>query len=93
MADHLQRNKSVAFARVVVLVLDEDFNEFGCIGYQGFGMLKDGGYGEDGVLADVSMSVLETGSSGGEERFNEFGFAQFAEEAEGVAAYVFVWML
>lgn len=56
-------------------------------------MLEDGGDGVDCVFADVGVAVLETGACGGEEGLDELGLAEFAEEAEGIAANVFVGVL
>jgi hypothetical protein len=39
------------------------------------------------------MSVLEALAGGGEERFDQLGFAELAEEAEGVAPDVLVGVL
>jgi hypothetical protein len=39
------------------------------------------------------MAVLEAGSGGSKEWFDEFSLTQFAEKAKGVAADVFVRML
>ena len=56
-------------------------------------MLVDGSDSENGVLAHVGVAVLETGAGGREQGFDEFGFVQLAEEAEGVAADVLVGVL
>ena len=56
-------------------------------------MLKDGRNGKDGILAHIRVSVLEAGASGREERFDQFGLAQFAEKSESVASDVFVGVL
>jgi hypothetical protein len=54
----------------------------------------DGVYCEDGIFADVGVTVLEAGAADWYERFEELGvFGYFLEEAKGCAADVFVWML
>ena len=52
-----------------------------------------GGNGEDGVLADVGVSMLQTRSGRREKRLNQFRFPKLAQEPEGVASYVFIGML
>jgi hypothetical protein len=39
------------------------------------------------------MTMLKAGSGGGEERFDQLGFPQLAQEAQGVAADIFVRVL
>jgi hypothetical protein len=56
-------------------------------------MLVDGGDGENSVLADIRMSVLQARSRRGQERLDEFRFAEFAEEAQGIASNVFIGVL
>ena len=56
-------------------------------------MLVDGGRGEDGVLADVCVAVLEAGARRGKEGFYELRLAELAEEAEGVSTDVLVGVL
>lgn len=56
-------------------------------------MLVDGGYGEDGILADVCVTVLEARSGGGQEWLDQLGLAKLAEEAQCVAADVLVGVL
>lgn len=56
-------------------------------------MLVDGSRGKDGILPDIGMTVLETGSRGGEEGFYELGLAELGQEAEGVAANVLIRVL
>ena len=50
--------------------------------------------GEDGIFADVGVSVLEAGAAGGDERLEELGVTgDLLEEAEGRAADVFIGVL
>ena len=56
-------------------------------------MLVNGGYGEDGVLADVCVTVLEARSGGGKKGLDQLGLAKLAEEAQGVASDVLVGVL
>ena len=44
-------------------------------------MLEDGGNRIDSILANVGMAMLETGSSGGQEGFDELGLAELAQES------------
>lgn len=56
-------------------------------------MLVDGCDGEDGVLADVGVAVLQTRPRGGEEGLDELWLAKLAEEAKGIAPDVLVRVL
>lgn len=56
-------------------------------------MLEDGSNSKDGVLSYVSMTMLETGSSGRKERFDKFSFSKLAQEPQSIASDVFIWML
>lgn len=88
-----KRGEGIPLACGVVFGLEEEGNKLGGIWYQRWGVLEDGSDGEDSILAHVCVTVFETGSGGGEERFDELGFAELAEEAKGVASDVFVRML
>ena len=52
-----------------------------------------GGNGEDGVLADIGVSMLQTGSCRRKERLNQLWFSKLAQKSEGVAPDVFIGML
>ena len=78
---------------MVVLSVQEGFNELGRIRNKGFGMLVNAGNRKDGILADVGVAMLQTGPSGGEEWFDELCLPQFAQEAEGVASNIFIRVL
>lgn len=56
-------------------------------------MCVDGGNRKDGVLAHVGVAVLQTLSGGGEERLNELGFSELAQEAKSVSPDVLVGVL
>lgn len=49
---------------MVALSLEELLNQFRGIWNERFGVRVDGGYCKDGVFADVSMAMLQTGSGG-----------------------------
>jgi hypothetical protein len=53
----------------------------------------DGRNGEYRVLSDVCVTVLEARSCGRKQGLDELGLSKLAEEAEGVAADVFIGML
>lgn len=78
---------------MVALVLEKAVDEVGRIGDESLGVLVDGRDGKDCVLANISMSMLEAGSRRGEKRFDELGFAEFAQKSKGVASDILVCML
>lgn len=88
-----QGGEGVPLARGVALGLEEGGNQVGCIWDQRGRMLKDGGNGEDGILPYIGVTMLETRSGGGEEGFDELGFAELAQEAQSIASDVLVGML
>lgn len=77
----------------VTFGLEESGDKVGRIWYQRRRVLVDGGYREDGILADIRMTVLEARSSGGKERLDQLRLAKLAEEAQCVAADILVGML
>jgi hypothetical protein len=56
-------------------------------------VLEDGRDGVDGVFADIDVAVVQAAARRREQRLNQLGLAQLAEEAQRVAAYVLVGML
>ena len=56
-------------------------------------MLEYGRDRKDGILSDICMSMLEAGAGTRKEGFDELGFSQFAQEAQGVTSNVFVRVL
>lgn len=71
----------ITLAGVITFGFQERSNQLGRIRNETFGVLEDRGHGEDGVLSDVCVSMLEAGAGRGEEGFNELGFAQLAQES------------
>jgi hypothetical protein len=89
-----QKHKRIPLARRVRLRRKESLQELRGIGDEVFKFTIDGVYCEDGVFADIRVTVFEAGAADWDERFEEFGvFGYFLEEAEGCAADIFVWML
>ena len=93
VADAGQRGKAVALAGGVGLGLDKGGEQLGGIGDQQRRVLEDGRDGKDGVLAHVGVAVLETGARRRQQRLNQLGLAQLAQEAQRVAANVLVGVL
>ena len=85
--------KCVSLAGGIGLALQESSDELRSIGDEGRRMREDGRDGEDGILANVCVAVLEAESRGGEQRLDELGFPQLAQEAESIASDVFVRVL
>ena len=65
----VEEDERVALARRVRLRDKECLDELGCIGDEMLELAVNRIYGKDGVLADVGVSVLETGPAGRDERF------------------------
>lgn len=93
MVDGGKGGKGIPLAGGVGFALEEGADEVGRIGNEGGRVLVDGCDGEDGILAHIGVAVLETLHCGGQEGLDEFGLAELAQEAEGVAADVLVGML
>lgn len=85
--------ESVPLARRVALGFEEGRNQVGRIWYQAGRVLVDGCNGEDGVLADICVAMLETRPRRREERLDQLWLAELAEKAQGVAPNVFVRVL
>ena len=56
-------------------------------------MLEDGGNRIDSILANVGMAMLETGSSSGQEGFDELGLTELAQESQRIPANILVGVL
>ena len=89
-----QKHECIPLASRVRLRRQEGLQEFWSIGYEIFEFAVDGVYREDGVFADVGMTMFQAGAADRDQRFEEFSiFRDFLEETEGCAADIFVWML
>lgn len=93
MIDADKGGERIPLGSGVTFGLEKSRDQVRGVGNEGWGVLVNGGHGEDGVLADVRMAVLEARSGGGQERLDQFGLAKLAEEAQGVAADVLVGVL
>lgn len=78
---------------MVAFALKKCLKEFRSVGNQDLRKVVYGRYSEDGVLADVSVSMLQTRSGGRKERLNQLGFSKLAQEPEGVASNILIRML
>lgn len=56
-------------------------------------VLVNGCDGEDGILADVGVAVLETGSRRGQQWFYQLSVTELAEKAQGVSPNILVGVL
>jgi hypothetical protein len=64
------------------------------VGYQIFEFSINGVDGENGIFANVGVTMLKTGTAGWDKRFEQFGvLGNFLEEPEGGATDIFVWVL
>ena len=89
-----EEDERIAFARGIALRREEGVDELGGVGDEVLVLAEDGEDGEDGVLADVGVPVLEAGADGGDEGLEELDVARdLLEEAEGCAANVLVRVL
>lgn len=78
---------------MVTFAFEKCLEEFRSVGNQDLRKVIYGGDGEDGVLADVGVSMLQTRSGRRKERFNQLGFSELAQEPEGIASDIFIGML
>lgn len=78
---------------MITFALEKGLEEFRSVGNQDLRKVVYGGNGEDGVLADVCVSMLQTRSGRREERLNQLGLSKLAQESESVASDVFIGML
>ena len=89
-----EEDERIAFARGIALRREEGVDELGCVGDEVLVLAVDGEDGEDGVLGDVGVPVLEAGADCGDEGFEELDASRYLlEEAEGCGADVLVWVL
>lgn len=65
VADGGQGSKGVSLASGVALRVKEGLQQLGSVGHEGLVVLVDRGDGKDGILANVGMAVLQTGSCRG----------------------------
>lgn len=93
MANCKKGGESIALACGVIFSFKERVDEIWRIRDEGLEILIDGRNGPNGALPHIGMSVLEARASRGKKGFKEFGFAELAEESEGVASDVFIRML
>lgn len=85
--------KGIALAGGVALALQEGSDQLRGIGDERGRVNVDRRDGEDGVLSDVRVAVLEAGPCRGEERLDQFGFAKFAQKPQRVSADILVGVL
>jgi hypothetical protein len=64
-----QEHKCIALACSIRLGRQEGLHEFGGIRDKVFKLAVDGVYGEDGVFANVGVTMLEAGTTDGDEGF------------------------
>ena len=78
---------------MITFAFEKRLEKFRSVGYKNLGKVVYGGNGEDGVLADVGVSMLQTRSGRRKKRLNQFRFPKLAQEPQGVASYVLIRML
>ncbi len=88
-----ESGKRIPLASVVTLAFEKCLEEFRSVGNQDLRKVVYGGNGENGVLADVGVSMLQTGSGRRKERLNQLGFSKLAQKSEGVASDILIRML
>lgn len=93
MVNARKSGKCISLAGGIGLALQESSDELRGVGDEGRRMREDGRDGEDGILANVCVAMLETESRGGEQGLDELRFPQLAQEAEGIASDVLVRVL
>jgi hypothetical protein len=93
MTDGHEGGKGISLARRIVFLQEEVVYKIRRIRDQLLEVLVYGGDREHGVLPHVGVAVLEALSCGLQQGLHELGLTDFAEEAKGVAANVFVGML
>lgn len=81
VADRGQSSEGVSLARSVTFGFQESLEELRRVGHHSLVVLKDGSNCKDGILADVGMTVLKTGSCGGQQGLDQLGIAQLAQES------------
>ena len=89
-----EEDERIPLARRVGLGREERLDELGRIGDQVLELAVDGVDREDGVLADVGVSMFEAGAADWDEGFEDFDvFGDLLEEPERCTTDVFVRML
>lgn len=78
---------------MVTFALKKCLEKFRSVGNQDVGKMVYRCNGEDGVLPDVSVSMLQTRSGGRKERLNQLGFSKLTQKSESVASNIFIGML
>lgn len=93
MADGHERSERITLASTISLGLEESLNQLRCVGDERFGVLVYGRDSPHSVLSHIGVAVVKARTSGGEERLEELGLAELAQEAKGVTADELVRML
>ncbi|GMN48127.1 hypothetical protein TIFTF001_017308 [Ficus carica] len=90
-----EHEKGITLTGRVLLGGEEFLDDLGGVDEQlvALGEAEDGHDGEDGIAADEGVAVLEIGENGRDERLDDLGLVEAAEEAESDAADVLVGML
>ena len=89
-----QEHERVSLARRVGLGNEECLNEFRRIGDEVLKFAVDRVDGEDGILPDVGVTVLETGSTDGDEGLENLNvFGNLLEETQCCSSNILIWML
>lgn len=85
--------KGIPLARVVTLALKKSLEKFRSVGNQDLGKMVYRRNGEDGILPNIGVSMLQTRSGGRKERLNQFRFSKLTQESKSVASNIFIGML
>ena len=88
-----QGGKCISFTRWIILALEEGGDQVCCVGDQGGRVLVDGRHGEHCGLSHICVPVFEARPGGGQERLDELGFSELAEEAQCVSSDVLIGVL
>lgn len=78
---------------MVAFRAQEGLYQLGSIRNERLRMLEDGGNCPHGIFPNVCMSVFKARAGGGEERFDQFWFAELAKKTKGVSSDVLVGVL
>ena len=78
MVHRTESGKRISLASVVTLAFEKRLEEFRRVWNQDLRKVIYGGNGENGVLADVGMSMLQTGPGRRKEGLNQLGFSKLA---------------
>jgi hypothetical protein len=93
VANRHEGSEGIALASAIRLRFEEGQKQLGRIWDESFGVLEDGSNCPGGVLAHIGVAVFQARAGRGKEGFDEFGFAQLAQEAESVSSDVFIGVL